>query len=80
MTEKTFIEFIENELNENNTKHNATGYRGMLYANGHSDMEVTFNHCENAREMYNKLLAFCVTNDLIVVRTHPGTYTTTVRI
>ena len=78
MTEKTFIEFIENELNENNTKHNATGYRGMLYANGHIDIDVTFNR--NARELYNKLLMFCAVNELMIVRTHPGTYATTVRI
>lgn len=70
-------DFVQDVLNENNKHSNANLYSVMTYDHAIEE-EVTFNL--NHREQYNKLLSFCIENNLTVVRTQTCTLATVVRI
>ena len=62
-----------NVLNENNAKHNANSYAVDFYERAYTE-KITFE--SNHREQYNKLLSFCIENNLTIISTQPGTLAT----
>ena len=73
----SLLQFIAIDLNDGNRKANAIAYSGETFA-GAQNIIVAFTR--NSQEQYNKLLKFCIENNLIVVRTVPATLETTVRV
>jgi hypothetical protein len=69
--------FVMDILNEGNAWHNADLYAVDLF-NGAYTEEVTFER--RHRELYNKLLSFCIENNLTVISTQPATLATVVRV
>ena len=71
------VDFIENEINNNGSACNAIVKVEETFDTA-MHMSVIFNR--NNREFYNKILAFCIENNLTVVSTRPATLATVVRI
>lgn len=70
-------DFVMNVLNDNNAKHNANLFAEDLFEGAYTE-KVSFER--NNRAQYNKLLAFCVENNLTVISTQPATLATVVRV
>lgn len=78
MTKENLLkDFVENVLNENNKYFNACLYCEECFENARNE-KVTFNN--NNRMQYNKLLAFCIENNLTVISTQPATLATVIRV
>lgn len=76
------IELVD-DINNGNRENNATAFDGKVYDNGNRDVEVRINdNCTDSerQERYNRLLVFCLTHGCLILNTHPGTLTTTIRI
>lgn len=69
------VDFVTNVLN--NGTHNATVYDEEFFEHA-IHQRVAFHR--NHRDLYNKLLAFCIENNLTVISTSPATLVTVVRI
>lgn len=69
--------FVEEVLNQDNKYSNANLYSVDLF-DGAKTEKVSFNR--NHRELYNKLLAFCIEHNLTIISTQPATLATVVRI
>ena len=76
-TSNMLADFVVNVLNDANQHDNAIVYDDAYFLGAHNE-RVEFNR--NHREQYNKLLSFCIANNLTVVSTHPATLTTVIRI
>ena len=77
-TEKNIlVDFIENEINNNGGARNAIVNFDEIFDTA-MYIRVVFNR--NNREFYNKILAFCIENNLTVISTRPATLATVVRI
>lgn len=70
-------DFVMNVLNENNANHNANLFAEDLFEGAYTE-KVSFER--NNRAQYNKLLAFCIENNLTVISTQPATFATVVRV
>lgn len=77
MKHNTLIAFIVNDLNDNNKWCNAIPYDGDWFEK-YRDVRIVFQRRHS--EMYARLLRFCADNGGIIIKTHPGTLETTVRV
>lgn len=77
MKHSTLITFIENDLNENNRWCNAIAYDDEYFAKCRN-IRVVFYRRNS--ELYARLLRFCADNGGIIIKTHPATLETTVRV
>lgn len=75
--ENLLKDFVEKVLNEDNQYFNACLNSEDFFQNARNE-RVTFK-CKH-REQYNKLLAFCIENNLTIISTQPGTLATVIRI
>lgn len=74
--ERKIIEFVEKTLNDNNQYSNAASYFDGVYG----DYEhVIIQPEKNHRQIYFKIMEFCLTNNLIIVKTDLLNYGVTVR-
>ena len=71
------VDFIENAINNNGSACNAIVNVDATFDTV-MNMRVIFNR--NHRKFYNKLLAFCIENNLTVLSTCPATLATVIRI
>lgn len=77
MKEEKLLAFITKELNENNKRANAIAYDDE-YFNGGKNIRITFRR--DHKELYSRLLHFCADNEIMVIKTQPGTYETILRV
>lgn len=77
MKHNTLITFIVNDMNDNNKWCNAIPYDGDWFEK-YRDVRIVFQRRHS--EMYARLLRFCADNGGIIIKTHPGTLETTVRV
>lgn len=77
MKHNALITFIVNDLNDNNKWCNAIPYDGDWFEK-YRDVRIVFQRRHS--EMYARLLHFCADNGGIIIKTHPGTLETTVRV
>lgn len=77
MKESALINFIENDLNNNNTWHNSCAFDDAYYEK-HKRVRVVFYR--RPSEMYARLLRFCADNGGIIIKTHPATLVTIVEV
>ena len=77
MSKDILANFVTEILNGNNKYSNAIVYDDKFYSKAITQKIVFKN---NHREQYNRLLAFCIQNNLTIIKTHPGTLETIVRI
>jgi DNA-binding transcriptional regulator YiaG len=71
------INFIEQDLNDDNKWSNAAAYDDGFFK-GFEHVKVVFNR--HHAEMYRRLLSFCAEHGGIVIKTQPATLETTVRV
>lgn len=71
------VNFVVNVLNDNNKYNNASVY-GIDVFDGGVIEEVVFNR--NNRELYNKVLEFCIENNFTVISTNPATLSAIIRV
>ena len=77
MRESTLRNFITNNLNDNNKWGNAITYDDEWFEK-YRNVRIVFQRRHS--ELYARLLRFCADNGGIIIKTHPGTLETTVRV
>ena len=77
MKESTLRNFITNNLNDNNKWSNAITYDDEWFEK-YRNVRIVFQRRHS--EMYARLLRFCADNGGIIIKTHPATLETIVRV
>lgn len=77
MKESTLRNFITNDLNDNNKWSNAITYDDEWFEK-YRNVRIVFQRRHS--EMYARLLRFCADNGGIIIKTHPATLETIVRV